>query len=88
MCEYCDMTLMHTCKDYFTHKPFDLKDEYTGKRIKADGNHPVMYLREYRPAGDHIWSLICEFADNYGTVVETPVIYYPKCGDKLVGKNN
>lgn len=91
MCEYCDMTLVNTeraCKDYFIHKPFYLKDEYTGKRIKADGYHPTMYLREYRPSGDHTWSLICEFADEGGTVVEAPVIYCPRCGDKLVGKNN
>ncbi len=47
-----------------------------------------MYLREYRPDGDHIWSLICELADDKGTVIEMPVIYCPRCGDKLVGKNN
>ena len=91
MCEYCDMTLVNTqtaCKDYFIHKPFTLRDEHTGKRIKADGDHPVMYLREYRTGGGHTWSLICEFADEGGTVVESSVIYCPRCGDKLVGKNN
>ena len=91
MCEYCDMTLVNTqtaCKDYFIHKPFTLRDEHTGKRIKADSDHPVMYLREYRTGGDHTWSLICEFADEGGTVVESSVIYCPRCGDKLVGKNN
>lgn len=91
MCEYCDMTLVdkeHTCDDYFIHKPFKIKDEHTKKRIKANGEYPIMYLREYRPSGSHIWSLICEFADDGGTIIEMPVIYCPRCGDKLVGKNN
>ena len=51
MCEYCDMTLVdveHACPDYFIHKPLHLIDEYSGKRIKADGYNPIMYLREYR----------------------------------------
>lgn len=89
MCEYCDMTLVnveHACEDYFIHKPLHLRDDYNGKRIKADGNHPIMYLREYRKS--NTWGLVCEFADSCGTIVETPVIYCPRCGDKLVGKNN
>lgn len=88
MCEYCDMTLVdveHACEDYFIHKPFCLRDEHTNKRIKADGNHSLMYLREYRKA--KVWSIICEFADDYGTVVEIPIIYCPRCGNKLAGKN-
>ena len=91
MCEYCDMTLVnkeHARRDYFTHKPFYLINERTGKRIKADGNNPVMYLREYRPDGDHVWSLVVEFADEHDTVVESPILYCPRCGDALVGKNN
>lgn len=91
MCEHCDMTLVNVetaCKDYFIHKPFYIRDEHTGRRIKANGNYPMMYLREYRNVGSHTWSLICEFADDNGTVVEMPIIYCPRCGDKLVGKNN
>lgn len=91
MCQYCDMTLVdveHACKDYFIHKPLPIRNDYTGKRIKADGNHPIMYLREYRLSGSHVWSLICEFADEEGTVIETPICYCPRCGDRLIGKNN
>lgn len=89
MCEYCDMTLVdveNACDEYFIHKPLHLKDDYTNKRIKADGNHPMMYLREYRQSKTHTWGLVCEFSDEAGTVVETPVIYCPRCGDKLVGR--
>lgn len=90
MCEYCDMTLVNVenaCKDYFIHKSFYIIDEHTRKCIKADGEHPVMYLREYRTDGSRVWSLICEFADDEGTVIEMPVIYCPKCGDNLAEKN-
>ena len=89
MCEYCDMTLVdvgHSCKDYFIHKPFHLYDDFNGKRIKANGENPTMYLREYRRVG--LWDLICEFADDHGMVVRTPIIYCPRCGQKLVGTNN
>ena len=89
MCEYCDMTLVdveHACKDYFVHKPFHIRND-TGKRIKANGDYPIMYLREYRQSGSHTWSLICEFADDKGTIIEMPVIYCPRCGNKLVGRN-
>lgn len=89
MCQYCDMTLVnveYACEDYFIHKPLHVRDDFTGKRIKADGNHPIMYLREYRKT--HTWALVCEFADDNGTVIETPIIYCPRCGDKLVGKSN
>lgn len=91
MCSYCNMTEVdkeHACKKYFIHKPFVLADEHTHKLIKTDGEHPVMYLREYRTEGGHIWSLIIELADEVGTVVETPVLHCPICGDKLTGKNN
>lgn len=90
MCEYCDMTLVdieNACEKYFIHKPFYIRDDFTGKRIKADGNHSMMYLREYRNIGSNTWSLICEFADNKGAVIEMPVIYCPRCGGKLVGSN-
>ena len=89
MCEYCDMTLVNVetaCKDYFIHKPLHLRDEHTGKRIKANGEYPIMYLREYRNDGSNTWSLICEFADEAGTVIESPIIYCPRCGDHLIGR--
>lgn len=84
MCDYCDKTdvdVEHANKDYFIHKPFYLINEYTHEVLKANGNNPVLYLREYRTI-DH-WSLICEFADDVGMVVESPVSYCPKCGRKL-----
>lgn len=90
-CEYCDMTSVnkeHACKDYFIHKSFSLIDAHTKKHIEADGTHPEMYLREYRNEGLHLWSLIVEFADEAGTVVELPISYCPICGNKLIGKNN
>lgn len=89
MCEYCDMTLVnveHASPEYFIHKPFYVRDDHTGRRIKADGNHATMYLREYRNVGSHTWSIICEFTDDAGSIVETPIIYCPRCGDKLVGR--
>lgn len=89
MCEYCDMTLVdveHASPEYFIHKPFYIIDDHTRRRIKADGNHSIMYLREYRNAGSHTWSIICEFADDVGNVVEMPIIYCPRCGDDLVGR--
>lgn len=89
MCKYCDMSLVNietACKDYFIHRPFYLKNEHTKKRIKADGTNPVTYLREYRNNGSHTWSLICEFADEAGAVVESPIIYCPICGDRLIGR--
>ena len=91
MCQYCDMTLVdveHACDEYFIHKPLYVRNSENFKRIKADGNHPMMYLKEYRQTVTHIWALVCEFADDNGTVIETPICYCPKCGDKLVGKNN
>lgn len=90
MCEYCDMTLVdieNSCDEYFIHKPLNLRNDSTYRRIKADGNHPIMYLREYRQSKTHTWSLVCEFADEAGTVVVTPIVYCPRCGDKLVGRN-
>lgn len=88
MCDYCDMTdvnVEHACKDYFIHKPFYLVNEHTHEILKANGNNPVLYLREYREV-DH-WSLICEFADDAGTVVEATVSHCPRCGRKLEGTN-
>ena len=85
MYSYCNRTQVdidNACKEYFIHKPLPLKDEHTQQPIKADGEHPVMYLREYRTAGS-TWSLICEFADDAGNVVELPIIYCPRCGSKL-----
>lgn len=81
MCEYCDMTLVYVEEDSFIHKPLHIRNERTGKRIKADGNNPVMYLREYRKAKS--WSLICELTDDNCSVIETPVIYCPRCGRRL-----
>ena len=90
MCKYCDMSIVDpeiASPEYYIHRPFYLLDDHTRKRIKADGNHPIMYLREYRNnIGCHTWSIICEFADDPGRVVETPVIYCPVCGDKLIGR--
>lgn len=89
MCKYCDMTLVNkekSCKEYYIHSPFYLRDEYDYKKIKANGYNPTMYLREYKKTG--IWSIICEFADDAGTVVETQVVYCPRCGKRLLGFNN
>ena len=91
MCSYCSMTSVnkeHACKEYFIHKAFAFADEHTHELIKSDVEHPVMYLREYRNEGGHVWSLIIELADDAGTVLETPAMYCPRCGDKLTGKNN
>ena len=85
MCEYCDMTLVNVenaCEEYFIHKPLHLRDDHTYKRIKADGEHPIMYLREYRKST--LWQLVCEFADDNGTVVASPIIYCPRCGRDLL----
>ena len=87
MCKYCDTSyidVQYSCSDYFVHRPFYLRNDYNGKRIKADRNNPIMYLREYSKS--NTWSLICEFADEEGTVIETPIIYCPRCGNKLVRK--
>lgn len=84
MCDYCDKTdvnVEHANKDYFIHKPFYLVNEYTHEVLKADGNSPVLYLREYRTIDR--WSLICEFADDAGMVVESPISHCPRCGRKL-----
>lgn len=89
MCEFCDNSFVnreHASDDYYIHKPLPLRNSHNHKRIKADGHHPMMYLKEYRPSGSHIWAIVCEFNDDNGTVVEIPAIYCPRCGDKLVGK--
>ena len=88
MCEFCDMTsvnLKHACDEYFIHKSFGVKNDETKKTIKAGGDNPVMYLREYR--NNERWSAVCEFADESGTVIETPVVFCPKCGRKLKQSN-
>ena len=85
MCDYCNMTdvnTKHACKDYFIHKPFFLVNEYTHEPLEANGSNPVLYLREYREVNR--WSLICEFADDAGMVVEAPVSHCPKCGRTLI----
>lgn len=82
MCKYCDMSYIdtqHSCPDYIIHRPLYLINGY-GKRIKADRSNLIMYLREYIKS--NTWSLICEFADE--TMIETPIIYCPRCGRKLV----
>ena len=84
MCDYCskaDVNVEHANKDYFIHKPFYLINEYTHEVLLANGRNPVLYLREYRNI-DH-WSLICEFADEEGMVIEAPIDHCPRCGRKL-----
>lgn len=88
MCEFCDMTsvnLEHACNEYFIHKSFNIQNDETKKTIKEDGNNPVIYLREYRK--NEKWSIVCELADKNGTVIETPVVFCPKCGRKLKQSN-
>ena len=83
MCKYCDMTEVDikNSSDYYIHKPFNLIDDYSQKVLVPNGNNPIMYLREYKK---DIWSLICEFADDKGTVVEMKINNCPKCGRKLI----
>ena len=90
MCQYCDMTLVavNANEYYFKHKPMYVRNSKNYKRIKADGYSPMMYLKEYIHPGPHTWALVCEFNDDDETVIETPISYCPRCGDKLVGKNN
>lgn len=89
MCDYCDMTFINedrSCDEYLVHKPLYLKDENTRRRIKADWKHPIMFLKEYRRVG--IWHLVCKTPDDDTILVETPIIYCPRCGRKLAGFNN
>lgn len=89
MCDYCDITdvnIKHACKEYFIHKSFFLVDEHTHELLKDTGYNPVMYLREYRDLDR--WSLICEFADDNGTVIEAPISYCPRCGRTLMKEEN
>ena len=87
MCDCCDITNVNTIQanDYYMYKSFYLVDEYTHEVLEATGRNPVLYLRQYKLT-DH-WSLICEFADDKGTVIESPVNFCPICGDRLAGKN-
>lgn len=85
MCKYCNTDLVnkeYACKEYFIHEPFYLADAHTHKALEANGDNPVLYLREYRELD--CWSLICEFADDAGTVVEALVSHCPRCGRKLL----
>ena len=87
MCKYCDTQLVnkeHACPEYFIHKSFRLIDEHTKDQIKDNGDNPVMYLREYRKPLHPVWSLVVEFADEKGTVVESAVLYCPRCGRLLL----
>lgn len=73
MCRFCNMTnvdIKNTCKDYYIHRPFVIINEYNQEVLEPNGNNPTMYLREYIK-GDMkgFWSLICEFADDNGTVI-------------------
>lgn len=88
MCKFCNMdsvNLKHACDEYFIHKLFEIQNDETKKAIRADGNNPVVYLREYRK--NEKWSIVCEFADVNGTVVEIPVSFCPMCGKKLKHSN-
>lgn len=91
MCKYCDTQLVNkerACPDYFIHKSFRLIDEHTKDQIKDNGDNPVMYLREYRKPLHPVWSLVVEFADEKGTVVESAVLYCPRCGRPLLEDNS
>lgn len=88
MCKFCSVSfanVKYACEEYLIYKLFELKNDETKKSYNTDGNEPVMYLREYRQ--DKKWSVVCEFADNDGRVVETPVYFYKKCGRKLKDEN-
>ena len=91
MCRFCDTAdanIKNTCKDYYIHNPFIVSDEHNQEVLEPDENNPIMYLREYTK-GDMkgLWSLVCEFADDNGTVIETRVGCCPMCGRKLTKIN-
>lgn len=75
----------HACPEYFIHEPLPLTDDFDKKVILPDRSSPVTYLREYRNKNQ--WSLVCEFADDAGTVIETIITHCPKCGRNLTNCN-
>lgn len=46
-----------------------------------------MYLREEIVPETHLWQIVMELNNKDRDIIETPVIYCPRCGEKLICDN-
>lgn len=75
----CELCLTVSNADCELMKNFSTKDDFSGKEIVDDGNHPAQYIRRYKKR----YFLVTEFADDEGTCIVCEIKNCPMCGRNL-----